>query len=137
MVRKTIQASIFAALGLIGIMSTYSVATTAEDKVPDVSTIMSKSFGKGGYKTTVAAAVKGEKWEDATKLAKEWNDLGTAIGKNKPPKGEAKSWEEQCTKFSDSTKAIVDATDKKDAKAATKAIGSFNCGACHKAHKGS
>src|SRR5580693_5978573 len=105
MVRKMIRACMFAALGVVAVMLSYGVASTAEDKVPDISTIMSKSFGKkDGYKTTVGAAVKGEKWEDAQKLAKEWNDLGMAIGKNKPPKGEAKSWDDLCMKFADITK---------------------------------
>jgi hypothetical protein len=137
MVRKMLRACAFAALGLLAVMFTYGVANTAEDeKVPEVSAIMAKSFGKkDSYKVNISAAVKGEKWEDAQKLAKEWNDLGMSIGKNKAPKGEAKSWDDQCMKFADNTKAIVDGTEKKDAKAVTKAIGSFNCGGCHKAHK--
>jgi hypothetical protein len=138
MVRKMIRACMSAALGLVAVMVTYGVASTAEDKVPEIGTIMTKSFkGKDSYQKTVAAAAKSEKWDDAQKLAKEWNDLGMAIGKNKPPKGEAKSWDEQCMKFADTTKAIADGAEKKDAKAVTKAIGSFKCMDCHKAHKGS
>jgi hypothetical protein len=137
MVRKALRAGVFAALGMIALVGSYGVATSADEKVPEISTVMQKSFGKDGFKSQITAAVKGEKWEDANKLAKEWNDTyGAAIGKNKPPKGEAKSWEELCKKFSENTKAIVEGTDKKDAKAVTKAIGAFNCGACHKAHKG-
>jgi len=137
MIRKALQAGVFAALGMLAIVGSYGVANSADDKVPDIDTIMSKSFEKEtGYKFTVAAAVKGEKWEDATKLAKEWNQLGQALGKNKVPKGDAKSWTKLCAAFGDSTKAVLDASEKKDAKAATKAIGSFNCGGCHKAHKG-
>ena len=136
MVRKALRAGVFAALGMIVLVGTYGVATSADDKVPEISTVMQKSFGKEGYKASIVAAVKGEKWEDASKLAKEWNELGEVIGKNKPPKGEAKSWEEHTKKFADNTKAILEGSDKKDAKAVTKAIGSFNCGACHKAHKG-
>ena len=137
MVRKMLRACACAALGMVAVLFSYGVATPAEDKVPDIGTIMSKSFKKDGYKSTITAAVKGEKWEDAQKLAKEWNDLGASIGKNKPPKGEDKAWAEQCTKFADTTKAIVDGAEKKDSKAVTKAISSFNCMGCHKAHKGS
>jgi hypothetical protein len=138
MVRKLIRATLFAALGLVAVMVSYGVANTAEDKVPDVSTIMSKSFkGKDSYKSSISAAVKGDKWEDAQKLAKEWDELGMSIGKNKPPKGEDKSWEEHTKKFAENTKAIHEGADNKDAKAVNKAIGSFNCGGCHKAHKGS
>jgi hypothetical protein len=135
MVRKMMRAGVFAALGMIAMLGSYGVAVSADEKAPDIGTIMTKSFGKEGYKATVGAAVKGEKWEDAAKLAKEWNDLGAALGKNKCPKGDAKSWEKMCAAFADSTKAVLAATEKKDAKAATKAIGSFNCGGCHKAHK--
>jgi hypothetical protein len=135
MLRKFIRASLCGVLGLVATMLAYGASTAADEKAPDVSTIMQKSFGKGGFKTSIPAAAKGEKWEDAQKLAKEWAAMGAAIGKNKAPKGEAKSWEEQCAKFSDATKAILKATEDKDVKAVGKAVGSFNCGGCHKAHK--
>jgi cytochrome c556 len=141
MVRKMLQAGIIGALGLIAMMASYGVASTADDdKVPDSKTIMDKSFkNKDAYKTTITSAVKGEKWEDAQKLAKEWSDLGVALGKNKPQKGEEDSWKDLTKKFADYTKAVYDATDKKDAKAVKDAMGVINksCGACHSAHKGS
>ena len=34
------------------------------------------------------------------------------------------------------TKGVLEGTEKKDAKAVTKAMSTINCGACHKAHKG-
>jgi len=144
MVRKMLRAGVFAALGLIAMMATYGAANTAgaadtaEDKVPDISAIMTKSFkGKDSLSKSVGADAKGEMWEDAQKLAKEWSDLGAALGKNKPPKGESKSWDELTKKFADNTKAIYDAADKKDAKAISKALSSFDCKTCHTAHKGS
>jgi hypothetical protein len=135
MVRKFLKMTLAASLGFIALMMGYGGATGADDKVPDISEIMKKSFGKGGFKMTIPAAAKADKWEDAQKLAKEWSELGKAIGKNKPPKGEPESWEKQCTKFSDTTKAVVKACEDKDAKAVTKTVGSFNCAACHKPHK--
>ncbi len=136
MIRKLLNAGVFAGLGVVAMLATYGTANSANLLAdPEVSEIMKKSFGKGGLKTSVAAAVKGEQWDDAAKLAKEWVELGAALGKNKAPKGDAKSWEKQCGGFANATKAILAATEKKDAKAATKAIGSFNCGGCHKAHK--
>jgi hypothetical protein len=139
MVRMTLRSCLLVALGLAAAVTiSANVGNTAEDKVPDLHTIMSKSFNKKtGYKGAVETAVKGENWEEAQKVTKEWNDLAVAIAKNKPTKGEQKSWDEYCAKFTDNMKTIVDATDKKDAKAANKALNSFNCGACHKAHKGS
>jgi hypothetical protein len=142
MVRKMLRASVTAALGLIAMMATYGMATTAsmagnaEDKVPDISTIMTKSFkGKDSLKGSISADVKGEKWEDAQKLAKEWSDLGASLGKNKPPKGDAKSWEDLTKKFAESTKAISEAAEKKDKSAITKAMSTFDCKTCHSAHK--
>ena len=138
MVRKMLQAGVFAALGLIAMMASYGVATTAEDKVPDISTIMAKSFkGKDSLKSAIAADVKGEKWEDAQKLAKDWSEMGAALGKNKPPKGDAKSWEELSKKFADNTKAVSDAAEKKDAKAVNTALTAIggSCKACHTNHK--
>lgn len=137
MVRKMIRAGAFTLMGVIGIVASYGVAMSANAADAEISEVMKKSFDKKtGYQTTIKAAVKGEKWEDAAKSAKEWNELAAALGKNKPPKGDAKAWEKQCAGFADNTKAILEATEKKDSKAATKAIGAFNCMACHKAHKG-
>ncbi len=134
MVRKLIQMGVFGALGMISMMAAYGAATAADAKDADISTIMKASFGKGGFKTTLPAAVKGEKWDEATKLAKEWAEYGAALGKNKPPKGDAESWKKMSEAFTASTKSILTAAEKKDAKALTKAM-AFNCQGCHKGHK--
>lgn len=135
MVRTAIRAGLSAALGTVSLLASYGAAASADEKTPAVGTVMSRSFSKDGYKATVTAAVKDEKWEDARKLAKEWNELGQALGKNKAPKGDEKSWEKLCAGFAENTKAILDATEKKDAKAANAKLGGFACGTCHKAHK--
>jgi hypothetical protein len=137
MVRKMISAGVFALMGVVGVMATYGFATSANAADAEISEVMKKSFGKGGYKSSIVAAVKDANWEDAAKLAKEWNELAPALGKNKPPKGEAKSWEKLCGGFAAATKGVLAGTEKKDAKAVTKAMGAINCAACHKAHKGS
>ena len=135
MVRKILRTGVVATLGLIAMLATVGAASTADDKVPDISTIMSKSFGKGGLKMTIATDVKGEKWEDAAKLAKDFEELGSALGKNKPPKGDPKSWDDLTKKFAESAKAVHEAADKKDPKAVKDAMATINCGNCHKAHK--
>jgi hypothetical protein len=137
MLRKLMKVTIAGLLGLGAMILSYdSTSTAADEKAPDLSTIMRRSFkDKDNLKVSISTAAKDGKWDDATKLAKEWTTLGAAISKNKPPKGEAKSWEEQCMKFSDNTKAILKACEDKDAKAVQKGIGGFNCGACHKPHK--
>jgi hypothetical protein len=136
MIRKLLNAGVFAGLGLVAMLATYGTANSANVLADaDISEVMKKSFGKDGLKGGITAAVKGEKWDDATKLAKDWVELGTALGKNKAPKGEAASWEKMCGGFATTTKSILKACETKDAKAALKAVGSFNCAGCHKAHK--
>ena len=59
-----------------------------------------------------------------------------SLGKNKPAKGDEKSWETLSKKYAESTKATAKAVDDKDAKAVNTALGGINCMECHKAHKG-
>ena len=134
--RKMLRAGAFGLLGLVGMMASYGIATSANAADAEIGEVMKKSFGKGGYKSTITAAVKGENWDDATKLAKEWNDLAPALGKNKPPKGNPKSWEKLCGGFEKATKGVLAGAEKKDAKAVGAAMRTINCAACHKAHKG-
>ena len=135
MVRKILRAGVFALMGVVGVIATYGAATSASAADVEISDVMQKSFGKKGYKNSISAAVKNSEWEDAAKSAKEWNELAVALGKNKPPRGDSKAWEAECKKFGDSTKAILAATEKKDAKGVGAAM-RFNCMGCHKAHKG-
>lgn len=53
-----------------------------------------------------------------------------AMGKNKPPKGDEKSWKEKCDAL---VKAVKEDEKDKDKEAFKKAV---NCKACHEAHKG-
>jgi len=135
MVRKLLRSGVFALMGVIGMVASYGAALSANAADAEISEVMKKSFGKDGFKATISAAAKGEKWEDAAKSAKAWNELAMALGKNTPPKGDGKAWEAECKKFCESTKAILDAAEKKDSKALKTAM-SFNCMGCHKAHKG-
>ena len=146
MVRKLIRASLFAALGSMAMILSFGAVTTAQDKkgdkkdekLPDISEIMAKAHGKtDGYLAQLKTQVKGAKWEDAGKTAKDLTLIADALGKNKPPKGEAKSWETLTKKYSENVKAVSDGIEKKDAAAAGKALGAIgtSCGGCHKAHK--
>jgi hypothetical protein len=111
----------------------------ADDKTPSCEDVMSKVNGKKGLVAKVGTAAKGDKWDDAQKLAKEIKDLGAALGKNDPPRGSKESWAKLTKKYEEQTAAIADAADKKDAAAVTKATDAFtakeNCAACHGAHK--
>jgi hypothetical protein len=138
MVRKYIRAGLFAALGILAVTfaAGATASPTADDKLPTISEIMKKGHTKtDGYIDLIKVAVKGEKWEDAEKYAKTLEAFGEALGKNKPPKGEADSWEKLTKKYAENTKLVLKGTEDKDAKAVAKGLGGINCGECHKAHK--
>jgi hypothetical protein len=115
-------------------------ASVAEDG-PSIKEIMNKAH-KGGdsIKGQLDKEMKSDKpdWDHVTKLSKELVSLGEALGKAKPSKGEASSWDKLTKDYNDNAKALLAAAEKKDkgdAAAATKKLGTM-CNACHKAHKG-
>ncbi len=103
----------------------------AGDEKPkyDIETIMDKAHGEKNDK--LLKKVLDGKADAAEK--KQLLELYTELGKNKPPKGDAKSWKDKCDALVSATQEVVDGKDKGvgDLKKAS------NCGACHKAHKGS
>ena len=147
MVRKWIRASLFAALGVLAMILSFGAVSTAQDKkdkkddkakIMDIDEVMDKAHDKKtGYVAKLKSAVKGEKWEDAEKLAMSLTTAASDLGMNKPPRGEAKSWETLTKKYSANVKVVADGIEKKDAKAAgtgLNAIG-MSCGGCHSAHQ--
>jgi cytochrome c556 len=126
-------------LGALALAVAFSTAL-AEDKkeeTPDIDTIMEKAHGKGGLRAQILAAAKGDKWDDAKKASDEWTKLAVALGKNKPPQGEADSWKKETETYSKVVKTLADAVKDKKAADVTKANKALNasCVSCHKAHK--
>jgi hypothetical protein len=142
MVRKLIRTSLFAAFGAIAVALAYGSAATAgqkdkDEKVPDISEIMLKGHkGTDAYIAKIKGAAKDGQWEDAEKYAKTLAFFGENLGKNKPPKGDEKSWETLTKAYAATTKVVYKGTQDKDLKAVNKGLGGINCGGCHKAHKG-
>jgi cytochrome c556 len=137
MTRKMIQAIMFAALGIGATTLAYS-ASAADDKVPDISEIMTKGHkGTDAYLAKIKTAAKADKWEDAQKYAKTLAFFGENLGKNKAPKGDDKSWEKLTKEYMENTKAVAKGAEDKDAKATLAGLDAIgkSCGACHKAHK--
>ncbi len=137
MVRKLVAVCVVAALTVAVSVGSQK---DGEEKTPTTKEIMQKVNGKKdapGLCKRCAEAGKAEKWEDAQKTAKELMDLGKVIHKNKPPKGDAESWEKMTKKFAENTKAILEASEKKDVKAHAAAIKAFtdSCMACHMEHR--
>lgn len=141
MVRKIIRACMFAAMGAVAIAVAYGSAATAgqkdkDEKVPDISEIMIKGHkGTDAYIAKIKGASKDGKWEDAEKYAKTLAFFGENLGKNKPPKGDDKSWQTMTKAYAAATKAVHQGTKDKDLKAVTKGLSGINCAGCHKAHK--
>lgn len=140
MIRTLLRSAVFAGLGMLAVLMSYGAATSADrtDDLPDIGTIMKKAHGKtDGYLAKLKAEAAGGKWEDAAKDAKSLSLAADALAKNKPPKGDAKSWEALTKKYSTNAEAISKAVDAKDAKGVEAGIGAIgkSCGECHKAHK--
>ena len=141
MLRKMIRASLFAALGVVAMAIAYGSAASAgqkdkDEKVPDISEIMIKGHkGTDAYIAKIKGAAKDDKWEDAEKYAKTLAFFGENLGKNKPPKGDDKSWKTLTDAYAATTKVVYKGTMDKDLKAVNKGLGGINCGTCHKAHK--
>jgi hypothetical protein len=137
MVRKMYKAMMFTALG-IGVLGLAYSASAADDKVPDISEIMTKGHkGTDAYLARIKSAAKDENWEDAQKYAKTLAFFGENLGKNKPPKGNDTSWEKLSKKYADNTKAVLKGADDKDAKATIAGLDAIgkSCMECHRAHK--
>lgn len=91
-----------------------------------IKDVMNKAM-KGG--NSLIKKVAGGKASDAEK--KELYDLLVALGKNKPPKGDAKSWEKLTGALAKAGKAAVDG----DPKAGEMLTAASKCGACHTPHR--
>ena len=107
-----------------------------EEKLPDISEIMKKGHkGTDAYIAKIKQASKDAQWDDATKYAKSLAFFGESLGKNKPPMGDADSWEKLTKKYAENTKLVLKGTEDKDVKAVNKGLDGINCKECHTAHK--
>lgn len=144
MVTKLTRVTLAAAFGLTILALAGGVSATAQDKKDDKKVPPVKEIMKAGHKgddahmAKVVLAVKDGKWEDAQSHAKDLADNGTLLGKNTPKKGDPKSWEKLTTKYADNTKALYEATQKKDADASKAALENLgaSCKECHSVHRG-
>jgi hypothetical protein len=133
------RVSLAAALTAVAALSVGS-ANSADEKTPTIKEIM-RAGHKGDQALTakIGQAAKAAKWGDAQALAKKLSENGAALAKNTPKKGDAKSWESLAAKYAENTKAVYEATEKKDAKATKAALDTIapaTCKECHSAHRG-
>jgi cytochrome c556 len=125
---------------LLAVVVGLSARAQDTDKPPSIKAIMTKAH-KGG--DSILAKLRGEleaddtDWAQVQKMSQELVDVGTALGKNTPPRGEKKSWQEKTSLYKANATALNKAAGRKDkeqAQGAFKRLQS-SCLACHKAHK--
>lgn len=140
MAHKLLRVALFAALGVAAAALSADPVVCAQDKkTPDIKTIMAEGHkGSDAFLAKIGKEAKEAKWDDAVMHAKALNVFGEALGKNKPSKGDEKSWETLTKKYHENTKAVLTAVEKKDADATGKGLKAIqgSCMECHKAHKG-
>jgi len=111
-----------------------------DEETPAPKAVMSKLFKGGKAQSKVLdGQVKATPtdWAAIEKTTQEFASLGSALGKNDPPKGDKESWKKLAGKFGENTKALHAAAEAKDldkVKATQKAIGG-SCKSCHTAHR--
>jgi hypothetical protein len=117
-----------------------ATADAQDDKNPTIKEIMGKAH-KGN---TALVAVIGKQlqaakpeWDTIQPQTKELAELGTALGKNSPPKGNKQSWERLTKAYNTNAAALVTAADAKDKRKAVAAHQKLvaSCMGCHTAHR--
>ncbi len=76
-------------------------------------------------------------WEAIQEETAEYVKLTADLGKNKPPKGDAASWQRLTKDYHDNARALDAAAKRKDRRGATAALTRLDnaCKACHKVHR--
>lgn len=136
MFRKLMHCSVFALMGVVGVLATYGWAISA-NKATSISDVMKASFGKDGFKAKITQAAKSKNYEDVAKLAKSWVGCVENLLQNKPPKGDEAAWKQRAEKFLSITRDLLAAAEKGDGKGVNASLGAVGklCGDCHKNHK--
>jgi cytochrome c556 len=112
------------------------------DETPDTEAVMKGLFkkGSGKFNTVLKKQVDASPtdWPAVQKTTKEIAELGGALVKGEPQKGDKESFKKLASKLGENTKALHDAAEAKSLekiKAAQKAIGG-SCKSCHDVHRG-
>ena len=125
------------AVGLAAVIAVTGTLLAADLTVKDV---MKKAHaGPNSLLANIGKDLKDDdpEWADIQKETKDLVELGTALGKNDPPKGDKDSWKSLTKAYLDNAKALDAAAQKKDKATAqsyhAKLMGA--CKACHMAHR--
>ena len=118
----------FCCLACFSAVTIFSLSARAaeDDEAPKYKT---KEVMKAAFKGPLIKKVAAGDASDEEK--KKLYDMLVALGKNKPPKGEAGSWKKLNAALVKAGKAVVDG----DAEGAAMLKKAANCKACHSKHK--
>lgn len=105
----------------------------------DIKEIMTKANKAGGLFPQIQKGLKAPSpnWANLKNESEELVSLATMLGKSKPPKGEAASWDIISKGYLDEATALKTAIAAMNKAGADAAIGKLatSCTGCHKAHK--
>jgi hypothetical protein len=115
-------------------------AGAQDNKAPTVKQVMKKlNAGPNSMTATIGKELQDDPpgWDDIKKETQEYVKLAGTLGANDPPKGEKESWTKLSKDYVENAKALDDATQKKDKKAALAAHKklSSTCMTCHMEHR--
>jgi cytochrome c556 len=124
-----------AAAGLV--LLAVGVAVAAD---PSIKDIMIKAHKPG---KSLLANINGElredepDWNDVQKDSKEMVQLGAALGKNTPPKGDQASWDRLTKAYLANVQTLEAAAESKNKSGAQTALKQIqgSCRGCHQAHR--
>lgn len=129
------------AMTLAGLQILVTRSSGQPEKPPSVKEIMGKAHkGPNSILPTVGKDLReidGADWDEIKRSAKELVSLGTALGKNEPPKGDKASWQKLTKSYTENAQALLSAAAKKNKSAAESAQQKLqsSCTSCHKAHR--
>ncbi len=114
----------------VALLAIFSGATQGDDEPKYTIKDVMKMAHQGGGMSLRAKVLRGQaSAEEKEKLV----ELYTALGENKPPKGEAAAWKERTGAILEAAKAVA----KGEEGAGAKLERATNCTACHQAHRSS
>jgi len=123
---------------IVALVLTGTTPVSADDKTLSNEDIMKKLHGKMGSHKQINKALDGAPdWDTITKHAKIYAELTAQLPKNKPEKGDDKSWKMLSEAYAKDAKALNEAAAKKDADTVKTVFGKLkeSCDACHENHR--
>jgi hypothetical protein len=125
---------------LLAVVVVLTPAGAQDNKAPTIKQVMKKlNSGPNSMTATIGKELQDDPpiWDDIKKETQEYVKMADALGKNDPPKGEKDSWSKLSKDYAENAKALDEATQKKDKKAALAAHKKIttSCMACHTEHR--